>query len=300
MYSRLLVPLDGSKTAETVLPVARHLAARLKIPVELLAVVDLAEIAAHLQADKARVFDAVLANEAKNSARYLREIAGTFPGADVKVEVERGRADEVIAVHGAGAGVLTTMATHGRSGLGRVLVGSVTEKVLRATRNPLLVVRAGAESGAAGSATLKSVVLPLDGSELAESILPAVAELAQALNLELTLFRAYHIPYESYGAEDNFSALYYDELIAAVREEAVAYLDKAAARAKSLGIAKVACVAKEGLSADEIIAHGKKTPGALIAMASHGRSGFKRAVLGSVSETVVRHATAPVLVLRPG
>src|SRR5581483_1766667 len=160
MYSRLLVPLDGSKTAETVLPVARHLAARLKIPVELLAVVDLAEIAAHLPADKARVFDAVLANEAKNSARYLREIAGTFPGADVKVEVERGRADEVIAVHGAGAGVLTTMATHGRSGLGRVLVGSVTEKVLRATRNPLLVVRAGAESGAAGSATLKSVVFP--------------------------------------------------------------------------------------------------------------------------------------------
>src|SRR5690348_15153404 len=130
MYSKLLVPLDGSKTAEAVLPVARHLAASLKIPTELLAVIDLAEMAAHLPSDKARIFGELITNEEKNSARYLRRIADTFRGVDVKQAVERGRADEVIALRGTGEGVLTTIATHGRSGLGRVLLGSVVEKVL--------------------------------------------------------------------------------------------------------------------------------------------------------------------------
>ena len=300
MYSKLLVPLDGSKTAEAVLPVARHLAASLKISTELLAVIDLAEMAAHLSADKARIFDELIANEEKNSARYLRRIADTFRGVDVKQAVERGRADEVIALRGTGEGVLTAIATHGRSGLGRVLLGSVVEKVLRATRNPMLVVRADEKPGAKVTEMLKNIIVPLDGSELAESILPEVAELAKALNLELTLFRAYHISYENYGAEDNYAVFNSDEWIAAARAEAVGYLDKIAARVRSLGVAKVTCLTKEGLPADEIISVGRKTQEAMIAMGSHGRSGLKRAVLGSVSEAVVRHATVPVLVLRPG
>lgn len=300
MYSKLLIPLDGSKISEAVLPVARYLAASLKIPVELLAVIDLAEIAAHLPVEKARMFDAIIEREAANSAQYLSKIGETFRGVDVKRAVEKGRADEVIAAKGAGDGVLTAMATHGRSGIGRVLLGSVAEKVLRATHNPLLLVRAGEEVKTDGNGRLKSVIVPLDGSELAESVLPAVAELAKRLNLELTLFRAYHIPYESYAGDDSFATLNYDELIAAVRDDATAYLEKGAATVKKLGVEKVGCVTKEGLSADGIIALGKNTPGSLIAMASHGRSGLKRMVLGSVSEAVVRHASVPVLVLRPG
>jgi len=297
MYSKLLVPLDGSKTAEAVLPAARYLADGLKIPVELLAVVDIAELAAHLPADKARMFDAIIEKEAANSGRYVRKIGDTFAGT-VKSAVEKGRADEVIAAKGEG-GALTAMATHGRSGLGRVLLGSVAEKVLRSTRNPLLLVRAGEETKTDGAADFKHVIVPLDGSELGERILPSVAELAKALNLEVTLFRAYHVPYESYAGDENISALNYDELMAAMRDEAAAYLEKSAATVKKFGIEKVGCVTKEGLSADEIIDFGKKTPGALIAMASHGRSGVKRMVLGSVSEAVARHASVPVLVLRP-
>ena len=86
------------------------------------------------------------------------------------------------------------MATHGRSGLNRFLLGSVAEKVLRGTVNPLLLVRATGEAKSDGEATLKSIIVPLDGSELAESVLPMVAGVAKKLDLEVVLFRAYHIP----------------------------------------------------------------------------------------------------------
>jgi nucleotide-binding universal stress UspA family protein len=66
---------------------------------------------------------------------------------------------------------------------------------------------------------------------------------------------------------------------------------------KKMGVEKVSCVAKEGFSADEIITMGCKTPDNLIAMCTHGRSGVKRWMLGSVTETVVRHSGNPVLVI---
>jgi len=298
MYSKLLVPLDGSKTAEAVLPLARYLAVNLKMPVELLGVVDVAEMAAHIPAAQARVFDSIVETEVAHGERYLRKVADSFAGADVTCTVEKGSAHEVIAANGAGARTLTAMATHGRSGLGRVLLGSVTEKILRITTNPLLVVRVGKELTAETAASFKSMIVPLDGSELAESILPAAADLAKALNLEMILFRAYYLPYENYAGEDTFSAINYGDVIAAIRDEAKAHLEKAVAKVKGLGVAKVSCVAKEGLPTDEILTVGRATPGALIAMASHGRSGIKRMMLGSVSEAVARHGTAPVLVIR--
>jgi nucleotide-binding universal stress UspA family protein len=90
-----------------------------------------------------------------------------------------------------------------------------------------------------------------------------------------------------------------EELIAAMRDEAVAYLEKKAQTIKKLGVERVSTIAEYGFAPDEIIALARKTPDNLIAMCSHGRSGVKRWVLGSVTETVVRHSGDPVLVTRP-
>jgi nucleotide-binding universal stress UspA family protein len=90
-----------------------------------------------------------------------------------------------------------------------------------------------------------------------------------------------------------------EEFIAAMRDEAVAYLEKKTAAMKKLGVDKVSCVAEYGLAADEIISLARKTPDNLIAMCTHGHSGVKRWMLGSVTETVVRHSGDPVLVIRP-
>ncbi len=299
MFTRILIPLDGSKTAEKVLPYARFLAGSLTLPVELLAVVDIVEMATHMSADRARHLDTMIEDSVRNSEQYLRGVAGTFPGVNTKCTVEKGKAEQVIIeTAAADKGTLITMATHGRSGINRWLLGSIAEKVLRGATNPLLLVRATDEAKADRVATLKSIVVPLDGSELAESVLATVAELAKTLKLEVVLFRAYSIPYSAYSSAEGYYAVDYEELLKAMREEAVDYLEKKTEAVKKLGIDKVSCVAKEGFAADEIISLSRKSPDNLIAMCTHGRSGVKRWVLGSVTETVVRHSADPVLVIR--
>ena len=300
MYSRILIPLDGSKTGEKVLPYARSLVGKFKVPVELLAVIDIGEIAMHMASEKARFLDTMIEDATRRSTSYLQGIAATFPGTTVKCSVEKGKAEECIIEKGAtDKAMLITMATHGRSGLNRFLLGSVAEKVLRGMVNPLLLIRATEEAKSEGEAMLKAIIVPLDGSELAEGVLPLAAGMAKKLDLEIELFRTYHIPYNVYGGEEGFYAGNYEEMLAGVRDEAAHYLDKKAADLKNLGVAKVTCVTKEGLAADEIIVLGQKTPDNLIAMSSHGRSGVKRWVLGSVAEAVVRHCGDPVLITRP-
>jgi nucleotide-binding universal stress UspA family protein len=300
MSTRLLVPLDGSKTAEKVLPYARHLAAALKLPVELLAAIDVAEVASHIAAEKARFLDTMIEDGVRNSERYLRGVAVSFAGANVKCVVERERAEVAIIEHAAkDKDTLITMATHGRSGMNRFLLGSIAEKVLRATTNPLLLVRASDDAKTEGAAAVKTIIVPLDGSDLAESVLPAAVDLAKRLDSEIVLFRAYNIPYGAYSTGDGFyDPVNLDALLASIKDEASEYLARKTEELKRTGLNRVSFVAKEGFSADEIIAFGRETKDSMIAMCTHGRSGVKRFVLGSVTETVVRHSGEPVLVLR--
>ncbi|MGH7848165.1 MAG: universal stress protein [Candidatus Binatia bacterium] len=298
MYTRLLIPLDGSKTAEAVLPYGRTLAGTLKIPVELLGVVDIGALAAHVSHGSARYFETIIAENVRSSEEYLKSIAKTFVGHGVKCTVEKGKAEEVIIEKAGSDATLTAMATHGRSGINRLLLGSVAEKVLRGSTNPLLLIRASEEAKSEGDAALKSVIVPLDGSELAENVLPPVVELAKALKLEVLLLRAYQIPASTYAGVEDYYGVNYEDIRAALRDEAQGYLENKVGELKRKGIEKVSFAVPEGSGADEIIALGRRTPDNLIAMCTHGRSGVKRWVLGSVTEKVVRLAGDPVLIVR--
>ena len=299
MYTRILIPLDGSKTAEQVLPYARTLANKLKAAVELMGVIDIVEFAVHISAERARYLEKMIEQEERSSMDYLKGIAATFPGLGVNCVIEKGRAAEAIIDRAAAdKGTLIAMATHGRSGIDRWVLGSVAEKVLRATNNPLLLVKGAKQAASGEQARLTSVIVPLDGSELAESVLPAVTELAKKLDLEIILFRAFNIPYSLYAGADGYYALNFDQLITEIKDDANAYLEKKTEELKRNGVEKISFLVKEGLSADEIISFGRQTPDNLIAMCTHGRSGVKRWVLGSVTENVVRHCGDPVLVIR--
>jgi nucleotide-binding universal stress UspA family protein len=298
MYTKILVPLDGSAVAEQVLPYVRTLAGGLKIPVELMGVVDMAQLDSHISAEKGRYLDTLIGDSVRCSGEYLKGVAQTFPRASVSFAVEKGGAAEVIIAKAvAEKETLITMATHGRSGINRWLLGSVAEKVLRGSVNPLLMVRAKAEAKAEGEAILKSIVVPLDGSELAESVLPAVLEMATKLNIEIVLFRACNVPYSVFGGARDHIAIV-DELLGGIKAEARDYLEKQTEELKKRGANKVSYVLKQGTSADQIISLGRKTPDNLIAMCTHGWSGVKGWVLGSITETVVRHSGDPVLVIR--
>ena len=300
MYTRMLIPLDGSKLAENVLPYARALAGPLALRIELLSVVDTMDFARTSHAGHVRDFDPIIEAAVQASGQYLEGIARSFTGSTVdNCVVEQGQAEKIIIEKAArDKETLIAMATRGRSGIHRWLMGSVAEKVLRGATNPLLLVRGDEEGKSDGAATLKSIVVPLDGSKLAETVLPPAIDLAKKLSLEIVLTRAYQIPMSAYAGADAHYYADLDSLLTLVKEEASAYLEAKVNELRGNGIEKVSSILLLGSGADEIIELAHSTPDNLIAMCTHGRSGVERWVLGSVTEKVVRHSGDPVLVVR--
>jgi nucleotide-binding universal stress UspA family protein len=296
MYRQILIPLDGSSVSEQVLPYARSLARKLHLPVELLAVVDVVGLTASLNPEDKNA-DSLITHTWRSSEAFLERIGKTFNGVSVTCTVDKGRPGEVVIEKAAAdTGTLIAMATHGRSGIDRWLLGSVAEKVLRGTKNPLLLVRAANGGQCAGEAVLKSVILPLDGSALAEKALPHAIVLVKAIDLELRLLRAYTLmqiisTYDDYIPDWN-------KLEAMSKQEAVRYLDQKAGELKENGLANVSAIALEGEPAAQIIDLAKQTANSLVVICSHGRSGVERWVLGSVAERVARHCAGPVLLIR--
>jgi nucleotide-binding universal stress UspA family protein len=160
MYKQILVPLDGSELSAGVLPYVDFLAARLQLPVTLLHVNNPEAIASPVYA--------------KEGTAYLKQVAARFPGSVVvDCALENGKTAEAIVDRAAkDCGTLIAMATHGRSGAQRWLLGSITQKVLQASINPLLLIRPKQGSRQSDEVRLRTIVLPLDGSHLAERIFP--------------------------------------------------------------------------------------------------------------------------------
>jgi nucleotide-binding universal stress UspA family protein len=296
----MLIPLDGSKLAESVLPYARALARAFELRIDLLSVVDSIDFARTSHAGHVRNFDPLIEATTQEGKRYLETIARSFGGSKVSCAVEQGEADKIIIENGGGdRDTLIAMATRGRSGIHRWLMGSVAEKVLRGSTNALLLVRGKDEGKSEGEATLKSIVVPLDGSKLAESVLPRAVDLARKLSLKIVLTRAYQIPVSAaYGGAEALYIPNHNALLNLVRDEARAYLDEKVNELHQNGIDDVSSILSIGSGADEIIELAQTTPDNLIAMCTHGRSGVKRWALGSVTEKVVRHAGDPVLIVR--
>ena len=135
----------------------------------------------------------------------------------------------------------------------------------------------------------KKILVPLDGSSLAEAILPQVTELAKALNAELSVLRVAFV-HVFPGADPT-------EEEVQVIHKAEEYVGGIAAKLADEGISVKTSV-RFGKPATEILSHITDNKLELVAMSTHGRSGLSRLVMGSVAEEVVRHAGVPVLLLR--
>jgi nucleotide-binding universal stress UspA family protein len=296
MYTRMLIPLDGSKVAEQVLPYARFLAKALGIPAELLGVVDPVPLADFSEVWQRGDLNRLTAEEMTGTTRYLETTARSFTGVQAKITVLKGTPEEVIIEQAAAdEKILIVMATHGRSGIQRWLLGSVADKVLHGAANHLLLVRADEQGKTDGEAVLKTVVVPLDGSALAEKVLPCVEDLAGKMALDVVLVRAFALP--PAAAADEY-ATYSDELMNQLEAEARDYLAAKVKEMKNKGCGNVSLVCSLGYGGEQIITLARKTPDNFIAMSTHGRSGIRRWMLGSVTERVVRHSGDPVLIIR--
>lgn len=175
-------------------------------------------------------------------------------------------------------------------------MGSVAEKVLQTATNHLLLVKATNETKAI-EAPLKTIVVPLDGSPLAEKVLPYVRDIAKKADLEILLLRAYAIPVIGFTGEDCYTPNL-ERVLEEANDEAKRYLEQKVTQLKGEGLKRVSSRCLEGESANQIIDFARKTPDNLIAMCTHRRPGIGRLVLGSVTSHVVRHSGNPVLVVR--
>jgi nucleotide-binding universal stress UspA family protein len=140
----------------------------------------------------------------------------------------------------------------------------------------------------------RHVVVPLDGSPLAEAIVPFIVDIAGPLDLEVTLVRVVQ-PIPPQVLEGSRHVLIED--IPSRLAEAGAYLEGAAARLESRGI-RVRTAVRRGDPVIEIVSATKDAGADLIAMTTHGRSGFGRLLFGSVAEAVLRQAEIPVFLMR--
>ena len=299
MYHRILVPLDTSELAEVALPYAEQMAGRLGSEITLMSV-------SHSAGEKEqRVFRSYIqetvAVTKERANRYLEKPTGQ----DVKVEsaILVGNPAEEIVDYAERENIdVIVMATHGRSGIGRWALGSVADKVLRATERPVVLIRAkGARPDLLEKGVFKRALVPLDGSKESEAVIPYIEELASMLGAEVTLLQVLAIVYHVYISGDAPAQVpYTEEEMKPLKASAESYLEKVGSGLKGKGVT-TKCQVRVGAAGHEIIKLADEIGADIVAMSTHGRSGVGRLVFGSVAEKVVRTGNTPVLLVRtPG
>jgi len=306
MYKRVLVPLDGSELAEMVFSYAGELAARLGLDLVLLHVTNPHErdlVPLH------RAYLERAAEVLRRQSEELQKKAGTEP------KGERVTARGELAVGHPGEEILNCalthdvdliiMSTHGRSGIKRWALGSVADKILRVSKIPVCLVRTEVREEVIHDRWPRTTFLvPLDGSELAESVIPHVETLANQWGpqlVDVVLLRVCEpivVP-SDYPPTAALTWKEHEEReIARPKTLCEEYLAGVQKRLESLGL-RARSVVLQGKPADEITEYCRSNPVNLVVMSTHGRSGISRWAYGSVADRVLAGICSPVFLIRP-
>lgn len=259
----ILIPLDGTKWSEEILPWLAPMLARGDTHAHLLHVAPFPEPGSD-------VTHAGPEGCPADAKRYVERAVKRLK-AKASVEGHAWQGEPVISIRRCARELkadLVAMRTHARAGVSRLIFGSVTSAVLTSSDVPVYAVGPGAKPPK--QAALKRIAVPLDGSPLAEQILDDAVPLAKLFGAEIRLFHA--------GADAKV-------------------LDRALKHVSSAGVAVAAMTRPAKKAADAVIAEAEESD--LIAMTTHGRSGLTKLVLGSVAEAVVRSCRIPMLLRRP-
>jgi len=277
MFHHVLVPLDGSPHADTILPYVSWLAGQLHMSVTLLSVAETHGAALPVAAprDVTRRLQALVNHLVDDGIQAATAVAVGGPTQEILRIADDRRCD------------LIALSTSAGDPPGRGTLGRVADKVFHASHIPLLLLPPQpAEVAAAQGRPITTLILPLDGSPMAESVLPYAEDLSQQLATEVILARA--VP---------FAGAYVDEKTPLAGEvEAKAYLQDVVNRLRAERVAVQPRVFG-GLPTEYILNLAKQTPRSLTVLTTHGRSALRRWFVGSVAEGVVRAAEVPVLVI---
>ena len=306
MENVILVPLDGSPASESAVAVAIAIAHTVGGTVELAHVHGIPRFLSGT-APQDPALDLDEAEHMREPIAALAQRATEEHGVRVTARLLLGPAASMLARHAAERTVrLIVMTTHGRGGLSRAWLGSVADRLVRQGTAPVLLVRPGGGPTAPDWPPAR-VLVPLDGSPLAEEVLAPLAGLIDASDgVDLVLLYVVEPlpPLDPFpdvavlvdragtsGAQDTANAH--------SAEAAQAYLDGVAARLLRQSIRAQTHVALRESPARAILEYADESQADLIALATHGRGGLERVLLGSVADKVIRGTTASVLVVRP-
>lgn len=295
----ILVPLDGSTFAEQALPLALSIARATDRRVRLCHVRLMPLWPDELVGPD--TIDAMCRILHSEGETYLRGVQTRFQTPDVAIDATVLPGDIVTAGEALSHHVherpvaMVIMATHGLGGVRRAWLGSVADFLIRHLSVPVLLVRPGMETPNGD----QRILVPLDGSPLSEQALEQACELAHAMNREIVLFRvvtpmlstvpSLETPYVGIDAN----------LTASVRAAAEDYLDKMEEQVTARGVRCVGMTMIGPGVAECIVDIARPAHFSLVVMTTHGRSGMRRMILGSVADKVARAANVPVMVLRP-
>jgi nucleotide-binding universal stress UspA family protein len=310
MYHSILVPLDRSPFAEHALPMARAIARRARTELQL-TLVHCLPAAAVLEGGTL-FYDGSLDAEVKRHDRvYLDWLVQRLGSLQVSAKpvLLDGQVVEALRAHITSSQAdLVVMTTHGRGPFGRFWLGSVADELVRRSPVPILLVRPHEEAADLGrEPVVPHILVPLDGTPLAEQILTPAAELARMLGAECTLLRVVKplLPLaqrQVSGSLEPFAEALgarLGALHAKLHEAAEDYLEQVARRMRSGSLRVWTRVVHDEHPATAILHEAERLGSGIVALETHGRRGLTRVFLGSVADKVLRGSPLPLLLHRP-
>ena len=295
MTRTVLVPLDSSEASEEALPIAREVWKRQGGQLKLLSVVEVStEFDAWIETAPFSLEDE-LDRWLAERREYLDAIATSF-GGNVVTEVRVGRPSSEIcaAAEEVGEDVVVVMASHGRGGLQQFILGSSALSVVHDLHCPVIVVHMS-DSEAEAPSSLDSVLLPTDGSPFSEGIIDEALAILGEPKPKVRLVQVLEHPA---WATHSMNAGLVSQYLDASRELSQEHLDEITAKLRERGY-EAAAELRSGSAADGILEAAEVHDSDLIAMATHGRSGVSRLLLGSVAQRVLNRTRAPLLLIHP-
>ena len=278
MYEKILVPLDGSKLAEQVFPTIVDLARAFGSEVVLI------EVCEPEESEYGQACQLYINSEAE---QLRKSLAGS--AVDIKTVVLSGKAAEQILKYAEKNDVsLIAISSHGRSGIAPWSLGGTANKVLHRVGVPLIVVRAKEMTEEPAKTGLFSrLLIPLDGSERGTTVLPYLVELAKKIDCEMTLLQVVEPGKHVHTIGGLNYIPYKDRDINSAKVNAQTYLNEILSKFADTK-ATVRSEVRVGDSAREITRLAAETVPSLIAMSSHGHSGFAIWSHGSVTGKILQ------------
>jgi nucleotide-binding universal stress UspA family protein len=315
MFNKVLVPLNDSEISPGILPYVSYLAGSLHMPVVLMLAVDPEAVESSQEVVTGDVgrhsMVSVTTGVTDEGRQFLRGFLEPLQREGIQaqgiVAVGEDPAREILQYASVHECDLIAMATRDRNLLSQAIKGSVTNEVLRSAHVPVLAVTPEKRGDSPGQpATISTILVPLDGSPFAEAVLPYVEHLSRKLSLEVVLVRVQQIqdvfpgPLGTPAAYDEGSARVYAMAEEAAEDEITRYLQKTAAGLAGKGINVRWELVRGDPAGSRIADLAREFPHNVIALASHGRSGISRWVMGSVAEDLLRATGDPVLIIPAG